>query len=29
VTEKMLLEALEAQSHNSDICNSKTETLQL
>jgi hypothetical protein len=29
VTEKMLLEVLEAQSHNSDICNSKTETLQL
>jgi hypothetical protein len=29
VTEKMLLEVLEAQSHNSDICDSKTETLQL
>jgi hypothetical protein len=29
VTEKMLLEVLEAQSHNSDICDSKTETLQM
>jgi hypothetical protein len=29
VTEKMLLEVLEAQSHNSDICDSKTKTLQL
>jgi hypothetical protein len=29
VTEKMLLEVLEAQSHNSDIADSKTKTLQL
>jgi hypothetical protein len=29
VTEKMLLEVLEAQSHNCDICDNKTETLQL
>jgi hypothetical protein len=29
VTEKTLLEVPEAQSHNSDICDSKTETLQL
>jgi hypothetical protein len=29
VTEKMLLEVLEALSHNSDICDSKTENLQL
>jgi hypothetical protein len=29
VTEKMLLEVPEAQLHNSDICDSKTETLQL
>jgi hypothetical protein len=29
VTEKMLLEVLEAQSHNTDIRDSKTETLQL
>jgi hypothetical protein len=29
VTEKMLLEVPEAQSHNSDICDSKTENLQL
>jgi hypothetical protein len=29
VTEKVLREVLEAQSHNSDICDSKTETLQL
>jgi hypothetical protein len=29
VTEKMLLEVLDAQSYNSDICDSKTETLQL
>jgi hypothetical protein len=29
VTEKILLEVSEAQSHNSDICDSKTETLQL
>jgi hypothetical protein len=29
VTEKILLEVLEAQSHNSDICGSKTKTLQL
>jgi hypothetical protein len=29
VTEKMLLEVLEAQSHNCDVCDSKTETLQL
>jgi hypothetical protein len=29
MTEKMLLEVLEARSHNSDICDSKTKTLQL
>jgi hypothetical protein len=29
VTEQMLLEELEAQSHDGDICDSKTETLQL
>jgi hypothetical protein len=29
VTEKMLLEVLEAQSYNSDIRDSKTKTLQL
>jgi hypothetical protein len=29
VTEKTLLEVLEAQSHNSDIRDSKTETLHL
>jgi hypothetical protein len=29
VTEKMLLEVLEAQSHNSDICANKTKILQL
>jgi hypothetical protein len=29
VTEKMLLEVREAQSHNGDICDSTTETLQL
>jgi hypothetical protein len=29
MAKKMLREVLEAQSHNSDICDSKTETLQL
>jgi hypothetical protein len=29
VSEKMLFEVLESQSHHSDICDSKTVTLQL
>jgi hypothetical protein len=29
VTEKTLLEVLEAQPHNNDICDSKTKILQL